>query len=131
VKKDNSLVFLGPSLSLTELWRPLSPKQQELAKPARLELNPPAVALTAKFDYWRTFSSTAVVIVLSKLTTLSTHKLPRSFSFSLPPSWSLSHHVGAGSQAAYDQEGEFSRSLKFDMGGTSQTNLHSSKGSTE
>jgi hypothetical protein len=93
------------------------PKQQEIAKPARLEVNPPAVALTAKFDYWRTFSSTVVRdSTFSKLTTLTTHKLPRSFSFPLPPSWSLSHHVGAGSQAAYDQEGEFSRSLKFDMG---------------
>jgi hypothetical protein len=38
-----------------------------------------AVALTAKFDYWRTFSSTAAVIALSKLPTRTIDIPPRTF----------------------------------------------------
>ena len=63
-EEDNSLVLwelVWVSQSSGGRYRLNSKK---IAKPARLELNPPAVALTAKFDYWRTFSSTAVVIVL-------------------------------------------------------------------
>lgn len=37
-EEDEFSGALGASLSFTELWRPLSPKQQEIAKPTRLEL---------------------------------------------------------------------------------------------
>ena len=59
-EEDNSLVLwelVWLSQSSGGRYRLNSKK---IAKPARLEVNPPAVALTAKFDYWRTFSSTAV-----------------------------------------------------------------------
>src|SRR5438270_14063326 len=75
-EEDNSLVItLGASLRFHKApAAAITLNSKKLPSPHDLELNPRAVALTAKFDGWRTFSSAAVVIVLSKLTTFTTHK---------------------------------------------------------